>query len=207
MIHVDLLSLLKTSKITTNMQILQTNTLPINLLKSSVQECNHSQPTTAEDLHTNLTFDQAIRLLHNQDITITMIAKLQPNNIALFNSEIAAQDRLSDPFHQSKQTKGVLQTTTLQDKIPAHPTQQILYATTVEDSATMLIDAKPPTVNHKLAPITKEDPQTEIQTMKMLNSTTSMPISSLIQCHHNHMLSTIKHTLPHVTTRTLSMAH
>jgi uncharacterized protein (DUF111 family) len=131
-----------------------------------------------------------------------MIAELQPN------SEIAAQNRLSDHFHPEKQAKGVLQTTTtLQDKSPAHPTQQILYATTVEDSATMLIDAKPPTVNHKLATITKENPQTEIQTMKMLNSTTSMPISSLIQCHRNHMLSTIKHTLPHVTTRALSMAH
>jgi hypothetical protein len=143
MIHVDLLSLLKTSKITTNMQILQTNTLPINLLKSSVQECNHSQPTTAEGLRTSLTFDHTIRLLHNQDITITMIAELQPNNIALFNSKIAAQDRLSDHFHPTKQTKGVLQTTTttLQDKIPAHPTQQILFATTVEDSATMLLDA------------------------------------------------------------------
>ena len=32
------------------------------------------------------------------------------------------------------QTKDVLQTVTmLQDKIPAHPTQQTLYATTVED--------------------------------------------------------------------------
>ncbi len=71
-----------------------------------------------------------------------MIAKLQPNNIALLNSKIAAQDRLSDHFHPAKQTKGVLQTTTmLHDKIPAHPTQQILYATTVENSATMLFDA------------------------------------------------------------------
>jgi hypothetical protein len=142
MIHVDLLILLKTTKITTNMQILHTNTLPIILLKSSVQECDHSQPTTAEGLCTDLTFDQTIRLLYNQDITITMIAKLQPNNIALLNSKIAAQDRLSDHFHPAKQTKGVLQTTTmLHDKIPAHPTQQILYATTVENSATMLFDA------------------------------------------------------------------
>jgi hypothetical protein len=63
-----------------------------------------------------------------------MIAELQPNNIALFNNKTAAHNRPSDLFHPSIQTKGVLQTTTmLQDKIPAHPTQQILYATHVED--------------------------------------------------------------------------
>ncbi len=117
---------------------------PLDLATRLIQECNHSQPTTADDLRTDLTFNQTIRLLHNQGITITMIAELQPNNIALFNSKIAAQDRFSDHFHPTKQTKGVLQTTTtttLQDKIPAHPTQQILFATTVEDSATMLLDA------------------------------------------------------------------
>jgi hypothetical protein len=47
---------------------------------------------------------------------------------------IAAQDHPSDPSHPTKQTKDVLQTITIQqDKIPAHPMQQILYATTVED--------------------------------------------------------------------------
>jgi hypothetical protein len=108
------------------MHILQTNTLQINPLKSSVKECKDSQPTTAQGHHTNLTFDQTIQLLHNQDITITMIAELQPNNITLFKNKTAAHNRPSDLFHPAMQTKGVLQTTTrLQDKIPAHLTQQI----------------------------------------------------------------------------------
>jgi hypothetical protein len=143
MIHVNLLSLLKTSATTINIQILQTISLQINLLKSSVQECDHSQPrTTAEGLRTDLTFDQTIRLLHNQDITITMIAELQPNNIALFNNKTAAQDSPSDHFHPTKQTNGVLQTMhMLRDKIPAYTTPQILYVTIVESLATMLIDA------------------------------------------------------------------
>ena len=34
-----------------------------------------------------------------------------------------------------------------------------------------------------------------------------LPFSSLIQLHLNHMLSTIKHTLPNVTIRTFLMAH
>ena len=102
-----------------------------------------SQTKTAAGHKPDLTFDQTIRPLHNQDITIlTMIAGLQRNNVALFNNKIAAHDRNSDRFHPTIQTNGVLQTMhLLRDKIPAHPTLQILYATTVEDLATMLIDA------------------------------------------------------------------
>jgi hypothetical protein len=54
--------------------------------------------------------------------------------LALFNNRIAAQDHPSDQFHPLLQTTDALQTITmLQDKIPAHPMQQILHATTVED--------------------------------------------------------------------------
>jgi hypothetical protein len=62
-----------------------------------------------------------------------MIADLQHTKHALFNNRIAAQDHPSDQLHPTTtQTKDVLQTVTmLQDKIPAHPTQQTLYATTV----------------------------------------------------------------------------
>jgi hypothetical protein len=72
-----------------------------------------------------------------------MIAELQRTNLGLLNNKTAAQDRHSDRFHPTIQTKGVLQTKIImvQDAITAHPTQQILYATTVEDLATMLIDA------------------------------------------------------------------
>jgi hypothetical protein len=71
-----------------------------------------------------------------------MIADLQHTKLALFNNRIAAQDHPSDQLHPTIQTKDVLQTVTmLQDKIPAHPTQQTLYATTAEELATMLIDA------------------------------------------------------------------
>jgi hypothetical protein len=63
-----------------------------------------------------------------------MIADLQHTKLALFNNTTAAQDHPSDQFYPTTQTKDVLQTITmLQDKIPAHPTQQILYATTVGD--------------------------------------------------------------------------
>jgi hypothetical protein len=63
-----------------------------------------------------------------------MIADLQHTKLALFNSRTAAQDHPSDHFHPTIQIKDVLQTiTTLQDKIPALPIQQILYATIVED--------------------------------------------------------------------------
>jgi hypothetical protein len=101
--------------------------------KPSLQPCNHTLQTTTGH-HNNLTFDQTIRLLLNQDKTITMIADLQHNKLALFNNKSAAQDHPSDPSHPTKQTKELLQTKTIQqDKIPAHPMQQILYATTVED--------------------------------------------------------------------------
>ena len=83
--------------------------------------------------HSNLTFDKTIRPLLNQDKTMTMIAELQ-HKLALFNNKTAVQDHPSDPSHPIIQTKDVLQTITmLQDKIPAHPLQQVLYATTVED--------------------------------------------------------------------------
>jgi hypothetical protein len=63
-----------------------------------------------------------------------MIADLQHSKLALFNNKTAAQDHPSDPSHPTTQTKDTLPTLTiLQDKIPAHPTLQILYATTVED--------------------------------------------------------------------------
>jgi hypothetical protein len=71
-----------------------------------------------------------------------MIADLQHTKLALFNNRIAAQDHPSDQFHPTIQTKDILpKITMLQDKISAHPTQQTLYATTVEDEATMLINA------------------------------------------------------------------
>ena len=76
-----------------------------------------------------------------------------------------------------------------------------------EDSATMLTDALLPTVDHKLATMTREDLQAEIQTMKVLLPATSMPISSPIQLHLIQMLSTIKHTWPYLTTRQPSMVH
>jgi hypothetical protein len=63
-----------------------------------------------------------------------MIADLQHTKLALFNNRIAAQDHHSDQFHPTIQTKDIIQTITmLQDKTPAHPTQQTLHATTVED--------------------------------------------------------------------------
>jgi hypothetical protein len=74
-------------------------------LKSSLQGCNHSQPITAEGHHTDLTFDQTIQLLRNQDITMTMIEELQPNNIALFNNKTTAQDGPSDYFIQQYKPK------------------------------------------------------------------------------------------------------
>jgi hypothetical protein len=63
-----------------------------------------------------------------------MIADLQHTNLALFNNRTAAQDHPSDQFHPTMQSKDALQTIRmLQDKIPEHPTQQILHAITVED--------------------------------------------------------------------------
>jgi hypothetical protein len=64
-----------------------------------------------------------------------MITDLQHTKRALFNNKTAAQDHPSEHLHPTIQIKDVLQTITmLQDKIPAHPMQQIvLYATTVED--------------------------------------------------------------------------
>ena len=61
-----------------------------------------------------------------------LVFTLQPRIGAL---RCAAQVHPSDQLHPTTtQTKDVLQTvTTLQDEIPAHPTQQTLYATTVED--------------------------------------------------------------------------
>jgi hypothetical protein len=146
--HMDSLSLLKTSNITTNMRIL--HALPSHVTNSnlakvphvfshhansklSVQRCNHTLQTTT-DPHSNLTFNQTICPLPIQDKTATMIADLQHNKLALFNNQTTAQDHPSDPSHPTIKTKDILQTTTiLQDKIPAHPMQQILYATTVED--------------------------------------------------------------------------
>jgi hypothetical protein len=99
--------------------------------KPSAQRCDHTLQTTT-DRRTDLTFDRTIRPLLNQDQT--MIADLQQTKLALFNNRIAAQDHPSDQFHPTIQTKDVLQTITmLQDEIPAHPIQQILFATTVED--------------------------------------------------------------------------
>jgi hypothetical protein len=99
--------------------------------KPSVQQCDHT-PLTTTDRRTDLTPNQTIRLLRNQDQT--MIADPQHTKLALFNNRIAAQDHPSDKLHPTIQTKDVLQTVTmLQDEIPAHPTQQTLYATTVED--------------------------------------------------------------------------
>jgi hypothetical protein len=99
--------------------------------KPSAQRCDHT-PLPTTDRKTDLTPDQTIRLLHNQDQT--MIADLQHTKLALFNNRIAAQDHPSDQLHPTIQTKDVLQTVAmLQDEIPAHPTQQTLYATTVED--------------------------------------------------------------------------
>jgi hypothetical protein len=99
--------------------------------KPSAQRCNHTFQTTT-DHRIDLTFDQTIRLLLNQDQT--MIADLQHSKLALVNNRIAAQDRTSDQFHPTIQTKDVLQTIAmLQDKILAHLIQQILFATTVED--------------------------------------------------------------------------
>jgi hypothetical protein len=63
-----------------------------------------------------------------------MIADLQHNKLAPFNNKTAEQDHPSEPSHPTIQNKDVLQTKTiLQDKIPAHPMQQLLYATTVQD--------------------------------------------------------------------------
>jgi hypothetical protein len=45
----------------------------------------------------------------HQDITIMMVAELQPNNIALFNNRTAAHNHPSELFHPATQTKGVLQ--------------------------------------------------------------------------------------------------
>jgi hypothetical protein len=101
--------------------------------KPSAQRCDHTLQTTTDN-RINVTFNQTIRLLLNQDKTITIIADLQHTTLALFNNRTAAQDHPSDQFHPTLQIKDALQTiTTLQDKIPAHPIQQILYATTVED--------------------------------------------------------------------------
>jgi hypothetical protein len=62
------------------------------------------------------------------------IADLQHTKLAISNDRTAAQDHPSDQFHPTIQTKDVLQTITLlQDKISAHPIQQILFATTVEE--------------------------------------------------------------------------
>jgi hypothetical protein len=99
--------------------------------KPSAQRCDHT-PLPTTDRKTDLTPDQTIHLLHIQDQT--MIADLQHTKLAHFNNRIAAQDHPSDQLHPTIQTKDVLQTVTmLQDKIPAHPTQQTLYATTAED--------------------------------------------------------------------------
>jgi hypothetical protein len=101
--------------------------------KPSAQQCDHT-PLTTTGRRLYLTFDQTIHLLLNQDKTIAMIADLQHTKLALFNNRTAAQDHPSDHFHPTIQIKDVLQTiTTLQDKIPALPIQQILYATIVED--------------------------------------------------------------------------
>jgi hypothetical protein len=110
--------------------------------KRSVPQCDHILQTAAGH-QIDQTSDKTIRHLHTQDKTMTMIAELQRTNLALSNNKTAAQDRPSDRFHPTIQTKGILQPKTImvQDAIPAHPTQQILYATTVEDLATMLIDA------------------------------------------------------------------
>jgi hypothetical protein len=101
------------------------------------------QPYTSNknDHQINLTSDQTIYLLFIHDKAMTMIADLHHNKLALSNKSVA-QDHQSDPLYPTIQIKDILQTITMvQDKIPAHPMQQILYATTVEDLATMLFDA------------------------------------------------------------------
>ncbi len=83
--------------------------------------------------HSNPTFDQTIRPLPNQDKRITMITDLKHTKLALFNNRTEAQDHPSDQLHPTIQTTDALQTITmLQDDIPAHPMQQIFYASTAE---------------------------------------------------------------------------
>jgi hypothetical protein len=146
--HVDKLSLLKTSWTTTNTQILHAHPSQVTLSnlakvphifshhansKPSLWQCDHTLQTTTGH-HSNLIFDQTIGPLLNQDKTITMIAELRHNKLALFKNKTAAEDHPLDPSHPTIQTKDILQTITmLQDKIPALPMQQILNATTVED--------------------------------------------------------------------------
>jgi hypothetical protein len=97
--------------------------------KLSAHRCNHTLQTT-----TDHQFDQTIRLLLNQDKTITMIPDLKHTKLVLFYNRTAAQDHPSDQFHSTMYAKDALQTITmLLDNIPAHPLQQVLYATTVED--------------------------------------------------------------------------
>ena len=100
--------------------------------KPLAQQCDHTLQTTT-NRQINLTFDGTIRLLLNQDKTITMIADLQHNKLALSNKNMA-QDHPSDPFYPTIQTRDILQTTKIQqDEILVLPTQQILYSATVKD--------------------------------------------------------------------------
>jgi hypothetical protein len=68
--------------------------------KPSVQQCNHTLQTTTD--RNNLTPDQTIRLLLNQDQT--MIADLHHTELALFSNRIAAQDHPSDQYHPTIET-------------------------------------------------------------------------------------------------------
>jgi hypothetical protein len=101
--------------------------------RNSVLQIPHPLQTTTGH-HSNPTFDQTIHPLPNQDKTITMIADHQHTKLALFNNRTAVQDHPSDQFHPTIQIKDALKTITmLQDKIPAHLMQQIMFATTLED--------------------------------------------------------------------------
>ena len=81
--------------------------------------------------------------LQLKDNTITtMTAELEHNHLAYFLNKPVALALHSDQSPQATQTNGVpLTTHQLQDRIQAQTMLQILYATAVEDLATMLIDA------------------------------------------------------------------
>jgi hypothetical protein len=90
--------------------------------------------TTTDHLF-DLTFDQTIHTLLNQDKAITMFADSQHNKLALFNNKTAAQDHPSYPFHLTSNTnqRHPPNNNNAARQIPAHPMQQILNVSTVEE--------------------------------------------------------------------------
>jgi hypothetical protein len=70
-----------------------------------------------------------------------MIADLQHTKLALFNNRIAAQDPFRPISSNNTNQRRPPNNNNASRQNHAHPTQQTLYATTVEDEATLLIDA------------------------------------------------------------------